>query len=512
VEWYSRLDWIAQISVVLIAVTLFAYLFGALGPATDADSLDYHLGVPLDWLEAGHAYPRPDWLTARLVGLGEMINLVGLASGTDCLGALFQLAGLLAAAVAVADLAESDRDRLVGWLLVVSAPVMLSLVFSEKPSVLPAGATTLAIVMLIKHWRCFDAPSMWVVFVAVAVAFAVSCKYTFVLSGAVVLGMAAIATGHSGRLATGLLIIALVMLALPGQVWVRNLHFYGDPLTPFLERFKTKPDPDLIGFATMLRTCCNETGATRYLLLPARLIGLVHVGDISSVLGIGTIGFLGCVGLSAHEHRALLWAAVVASALVMGLSQVAPRFFLEPYLWCAAGLVACPNRRFDRGLQCALVVQGSLVAAIALFGAVTLFPGFLTWHGRMSVMSKMADGYDETRWLNALLPADSWLVTTVRSHALLERRFVVDDDSRALACALKRDALQFAVVDYPSSRTTRDQVLLRCLGVRFAGPNEFRQATRNPFNRGTPYKLEVVKLDLHRDGCREWISQSSSCH
>ncbi|NIR58223.1 MAG: DUF1420 domain-containing protein, partial [Gammaproteobacteria bacterium] len=30
----------------------------ALGPVTDADSLDYHLGVPLDWLRHGGAYAR----------------------------------------------------------------------------------------------------------------------------------------------------------------------------------------------------------------------------------------------------------------------------------------------------------------------------------------------------------------------------------------------------------------------------------------------------------------------
>ena len=49
-------------SAVLVGVILVVLLLAALGPATDADSLDYHLGVPLDWLRNGGAYARPDWL------------------------------------------------------------------------------------------------------------------------------------------------------------------------------------------------------------------------------------------------------------------------------------------------------------------------------------------------------------------------------------------------------------------------------------------------------------------
>ena len=78
----------------LLAITGVGLLLSALGPPTDADSLDYHLGVPLDILRHHGAYPRLDWFHTRLVGLGESLNMLGLAGGTDVLGAVLQFAGL----------------------------------------------------------------------------------------------------------------------------------------------------------------------------------------------------------------------------------------------------------------------------------------------------------------------------------------------------------------------------------------------------------------------------------
>ena len=95
--YFKGASWTERLGLGLSLVITLA-LFGAvLGPATDADSLEYHLGVPLDWLRHGGAYARPDWFHARLAGLGEAINMLGLAMGTDNLGAVFQAAGLVVA-------------------------------------------------------------------------------------------------------------------------------------------------------------------------------------------------------------------------------------------------------------------------------------------------------------------------------------------------------------------------------------------------------------------------------
>src|SRR4030095_6040319 len=132
-EYISSPSLAFRCALVLCILTVVGLFTAALGPPTDADSLDYHLGVPLDWLRHGGAYPRPDWLHARLVGgLGECLIMLGLAAGTDVLGAVFQATALVVALVGVAAFAKTQADRLFAGLLVIGCPVMATLITAPK--------------------------------------------------------------------------------------------------------------------------------------------------------------------------------------------------------------------------------------------------------------------------------------------------------------------------------------------------------------------------------------------
>ena len=156
-EYWREGSRVERFALIISGLTLIGLFAAALGPATDADSLDYHLGVPLDWLRHGGAYPRPDWLHARLVGgLGECLNMLGLAAGTDRLGAVFQVAGLVVALLGVAAFAKTRADHLFAALLVVGCPVMATLITAQKPQLLPTGALTVALVIVIQRFKTFN--------------------------------------------------------------------------------------------------------------------------------------------------------------------------------------------------------------------------------------------------------------------------------------------------------------------------------------------------------------------
>ena len=141
---------------------------------------------------------------------------------------------------------------------------------------------------------------------------------------------------------------------------------------------------------------------------------------------IGVFGFL----LALRERgptRQLLLAALAAFALVVALGQPTPRFFLEPYLWCAAAAAAVPWRPLKSLFFKALTAQAVLVAGVAVYLGVVLFPGALTQTGRERVMTLMAPGYAEAKWLDATLPPDAVVLEEFRYRALLPRPFVVGD-------------------------------------------------------------------------------------
>lgn len=498
----------ARTGVVVSGSVACGLLLSALGPATDADSLDYHLGVPLDWLRHGGAYFRPDWFASRLVGLGEALNLLGLASGTDALGAVFQASGLAVAAVALASLARTVEDRVLAALLVAGCPVVVSLVPVQKPQLFPAAVMTAALALVVRRRRAFDRSTALLVFAGLA--FAAASKYSFLLTGAVVGVAALLAARRSGTLAPSAAIGAVVFSLIAAPLHVRNAIFYGDPISPLLERFRAMPDPLVAGFARYLRAEGSPASMRELLLLPARLVAPFRPAAVTGVLGVGALGFLPALR-KPGEARLFLAAALAATVLALAFSKLSARFFLEPYLWAGAALVSAGASTGRSAIFRALVLQGLLVAIVSAGAAAALFPGALGASERDRVLSRRANGYAACRWLDRVLPRGSVILAQVRSHALLPKPFVAEDCAEAVPV----DGPQFPCQIEEAREHGANALVLRTLpgwpgareraegiGERIAGPASFPRATRNPFETSFDYQLSVFRLDPARSSPR----------
>ncbi|MDP3181562.1 MAG: DUF1420 family protein, partial [Desulfobaccales bacterium] len=284
-EIFREQSFWGRTALVLLGITLVGLGLAALGPPTDADSLDYHLGVPLDILRHHGAYPRLDWLHARLTGLGESLNMLGLAGGTDILGAALQFAGMLAALVAVISLARTDLDRILVAMGLLGCPVMIFLVPNQKPQMLPTAATTIALILIVQRFRAIDPATLLMAFWCAF--FAMACKYPFLLSGGIVVGVGLLAASRARLLglALGAALAAYLVLVFP--VHLQNFLFYGDPVSPFLERWRPQADAAVIGFAAFLRTVSDSQRNS--LPFPVNLILPSSMGTIPTVLGLGTL-------------------------------------------------------------------------------------------------------------------------------------------------------------------------------------------------------------------------------
>jgi hypothetical protein len=494
-------------AVVLLAAALALGLgAAALGPPTDADSIDYHLGVPLDWLRHGGAYVRLDWSTSRLLGIGESLNLLGLAAGTDGLGAALQFSGLVAAAVAGAALAPTPRDRRVAWLLVVGCPVAAFLVPNQKPQMLPAAATTVALLLAVQRFERFGPADALLAFGCAA--FALSSKISFLLSAgfAILLGLLAARKSGSLRAALGIAVATVSIVWVP--LLARSYLFFGDPISPFLERFRHEPDPTALAFATYLRNASGEHTAANLLLLPLAMLGTVHAGALTTTLGLGALAFVAALRTKG-QARMLLWAALAAVGTGLLLGQLAPRFFLEPYLWAGAALAAAGWSRVKKLVVGGLMLQGALSAGVALLGAAILFPGALTAGRRDAVLTQAAAGYVEGKWLDELLPKGAVVVEPQgRFHLFTPRPFAVADPAMGdlppavgderLTHLVERFGVNAIVNDGAAADGPFGRMMKRC-GAPLSSPKVFPLATRNPLNRAA-YTAQVFALR----GCVPW--------
>jgi hypothetical protein len=292
------------------------------------------------------------------------------------------------------------------------------------------------------------------------------------------------------------------------------LVFYGDPLSPLLERWKPDGDPAVIAFAQYLREwseSCDEQGCggvswQTFLLLPWHLIVSLKPSTFPLVLGIGVLVFLLFMRCSRPLTLSLVTiAALTASLLNLALGQLTPRHFLEPYLWSATVAVPVPSRRLKSLFVRGLTAQGILVAAVAVYLGAPLFGGALTSAWRDRVMTFMTAGYAEAKWLDAVLPHDAVVLENVRYHALMPRRFVVGDRyltwskeptrEQALAAFIRDQGVTVLVTQYPIKEPLY-QTLVSRYGMPLAGPTQFPVAARSVFNRqGKVTGLLVISLN-----------------
>jgi Protein of unknown function (DUF1420) len=408
----------------------------------------------------------------------------------------------MVALLGVTAFAKTQEDRIFAVLLVVACPIIVPLIISQKAQLLPAAGLTVALVILIQRFKTLDLSTALLAFGCAA--FAMASKHSFLLTGSVVVFVGLIAAVRSQRLGLGLLLTAACVSILAVPVFARNFFFYGDPLSPLLERWRPDGDAAVIAYAQgWLRDAGGPVTLEKLVRLPWDLVATPRLELVHEALGIGVFGFL--LALRGRGPiRQLLLAALAAFALVVALGQPTARFFLEPYLWCAAAAAAVPWRPLKSLFLVALTAQAVLVAGVASYLAVVLFPGGLTQTGRERVMSLMAPGYVAAKWLDATLPLDAVVLDGFHSRALLPRPFVVGDRflltnelkaRQHLSELVKKKQVTVLVTRYPINDSRYEWLAAR-YGTPLAGPAKFRSAARSPFNRDNSISWIVTSLSV----------------
>lgn len=482
--------------ILLIFITLVCLCLATLGPPTDADSLDYHLGVPLDILRHHQAYPRPDWLCARLVGLGESLNMLGLAGGTDIFGSVLQFSGLAAVLIVLISLVNNDFERILTSMLVLGCPVLLELVISQKPQMLPVAATTISLIMIIRRFRSMDTVTMVLAFWGVC--FAMSCKYSFMLSGSIVIGAGIVAAYKNGRFVTSLLIVLTGFAIFLVPSFLQRYMFYGDPVTPMLERFFFHGDIAVINLGSLVKSYRESS-----LVFPLSLIFPDSMGMFTRTLGLGTVLIFTAIKIRGY-FRIFIICALLSVVFTFLTGQVSSRYYLEPYLWITAALGTIAAGRFKAIFFKLMLGQMVGMAAVAAFSATILFPGALSDPLRQQVMTKYAYQYADAKWLDTVLPKNAKVLTDLRSKALMPRPFVSnermqysqsneerEEGLRKISSYLKQNGVD-TWVTYAG---TPNPYFARLFPIPFTEPKAFKTAVKNPWY-SSPYSIMVYRSKM----------------
>jgi hypothetical protein len=285
---------------------------------------------------------------------------------------------------------------------------------------------------------------------------------------------------------------------------------------------------------------CEGTNWQTFLLMPWHLMVSLKPSTFQDVLGLGVLGCVLCVWRGGHGMpRLMALAALAVFLLNLALGQLTPRFFLEPYLWCAAAAVAVPAQCLKAWFVRALTAQGVVVAAVAVYLGGQLFGGALTSAWRERVMTAMTAGYAEAKWLDAVLPEDAVVLENFRYRVLMPRPFVVGDRyltssgrggwwwpvmpigdrylwgkgptlEQALTAFIEEQGVTVLVTQYPITESFYKALVSR-YGAPLAGPAQFQAAARSVFNRRKVTGLIVFGInEASRSASQRHISADLS--
>jgi hypothetical protein len=503
----------------IILIFIVGYALLSLGPVTSADSLDYHIGVPIEILNSGAIYNTPEWFHSRLSGSGEVLNALGLSVGAEQFGSLLQFIALIGIIGLILDSERKDkkkftRDRELTNILatlILSTPVIIFLVSSSKFQLLPVSMTSLALCLIVFPSRRNLSSSETIkgfFLVCILVMVASQTKLNYLLSGGVV-GLIALTIMYRKKLIWQSTVIGLfVALIIIAPVLIIKSQLYESGyiealFSPFPGNF-----PGLDLFERVIRN-----GQDSNVIFPFSLILPSGIGSITTILGVGVL-FIAFIRPN-HDNWIilLLITLMLVFALTVGLGPRSSRSYLEPYFWSLIAIsLQNENILFEKlrkFIKPIVLMQSISVILLCWYGVATLSPGGISTLWRDNVMNNSANGYAIMKWADEVLPSNAVLLTAHRSMALVPRKsvsldwlFYVEpgktDISRYIERIKKNNVTHILLSGSQINQNAPQYIAFsNCLGFQSSDAileKEFVYVTRNPFNTGSINNIKIFEF------------------
>lgn len=388
----------------LFTFVIFLVLILVCSPTTDADSLDYHLGAPLEIIRSGGLFPRSDdWLSHRLIQSGEMINLYGLIIGSKNFGQVFQILPIIFLYQILNFSIKNSLDykRLVVFLL-FSSPLLVSILLSQKQILFPSVMIMLAFGLLIKQDK-FNQKTL--ILTLILILAPISFKYSYLIYSLPLLIFLYFVNYKRIKILNFFGITLVISLIIIFPYYIKNYIFYGDPITPFLEGLKTTQSPQVIYFAQELRYSSKIFKIFEIPIIPFFHILPFNLGKITTLI---TPAVLILYFLIFNFRNLKLKKLIILSFIIFLLMSLSgkslSRFYFDFYLMIIMIFLVNYNFYKNKLIVKSLINLSKIYfiffIILCCIGIIMFFKGSVNTHLYKTVVSKYAFGAEESIWIN----------------------------------------------------------------------------------------------------------------
>jgi hypothetical protein len=487
---------------------IIGFLFLSMSAITNADSLDYHIGAAIEILNTGGFPNRQEWFHGNLAGNGEVLIALGLSIGAEQFASMLQFLGLLGISSILAffkGLEEHELPSFVRKTLVLSflsSPVLIFLVSSAKPQLLPIAMNFLALICFLnfsKKEKNFNIYGVYIFIISLCMT-ASQSKMSFLMSSGLILVFIFF---NNINLRNFLYVfwmsIALGLIIIFPMYYKKYLlfnhisaEFFLSPIPSYL--------PGSLQFQSFLKSYTDSS-----IFFPLSLIVPISMGSYTTTLGFSLFIIL---FIKLKYRRTIVGLYILAfSIFILGVffGQKTSRFFLEPFLILLLSFLyisSKSNFNFKAFIffRKVIKIQSLLSLLFISSGIVFLFPGSFSRTLREGIMTKYANGYHVMQWVDQKLPSDAELISGHRSIALVPRK-AYSKDWFAYANDLKSQKFYFqnmiqngATHVLHIGSNVEEHTLFACSKGKLHKTETFI-ASRNPFNQTTEMDAYLFELD-----------------
>jgi hypothetical protein len=485
---------------------LSLYFLYSLTPLTNADSIDYHIGLPIYLLE-NNLFPKGgEWFHSRLFGFGEYINLLGISIKTLNLGSMIQFLSLLSIYFSITSNIKSNSKAINSSirLSIISMPVLIFLISTSKFQLLPIALIVLSINIFINNWREFEL-KLKVFLILFLCMSATLFKFNYLLPAFIISLMTLLRVFIDKKndfyICFVISIFTFIAIMLPFyayKAYLFNASIFESFLSPVVGSFIGSNN-----FLTMLQSY-NESS----FMFPFSILIPDSIGKITSVLGIGFFLVLFLRKKDLNNHSWLLSFLFLLLFSLLIFAQYTARTFLDFYFV----LLILLARSIDQDdikiniYKYFISTQSVALMMLLVFGVTSSISGIFSKTERIRIMNNQANGFEIMNWIDSQIPKDSYIIVTNRSMSFSTNKMIAGDwidyvnwnstePFHYLDKIPQQDELFIFYIKNSLNEYNIPLKLLNCLNhSKSINHKDFKLAVRNPFN-AKKHKVFLLRFD-----------------
>lgn len=491
-------------------------------PATNADSLDYHYGIPIQILNLGF-FPNPlnlTWLHGYFGGIIEPTIGLGLLLGSDSFGASHQIFAICSISGTILGVKKKfEKNEIENILILIFAITPLIFIFSSaKPQLIGVASNLLAckIIFEIKNKNLVNDQNIFLVLLLIVFSYLV--KFTFIVSSSL-LFLFLVYKGFNFKKVKSIFFYSLIFflfLIIPVFLWKIELLnfslietiFYPIPISKpglnfFLDYLRGHNEFSLLDYGK------NNLERVFYLkIFPVFLLIPPSVERVTTFLGVPLLFlflFKKNKKREIFEIRIFILVLYICTSI---LSSTNTRYYLLLYYLGIFHLSLCGidfSNIFYKYLRPLLKLHFFVYILLLAYGVYSLAPGMINNNLRQKILNENAIYFNVAKIVNDKIPKNSKVINTYRSTSLFTfnqlrtdwvESLKIDTDKNEVSYYMKLildQKPEYLITTFKQNKIK--QLLTSCITPIYVSDN-LKVLTRNPFYKDKNFvKLTIYKID-----------------